>query len=360
MADAGLLLDFAINGLVLGSILALAAIGLTLVYGILNLSNFAHGDYLTLGAYSAFLFNVTLAKNGSITAAVWVGTIAALVLPGVAAVDRWRLHRLNATERRVLVGAGAVLLLTTGAQVWGADLGLSRIFSDGILLPTMLAVLSVPAFAVLMDLLLWRPLRRKRATLLTFIIVSIGLALALRHLIAMRFGSSLQTFDRTTGLPFEFGDIVITRVQLTIIVVAVVLILLVHLFLRYTRVGKALRALADNPDLARASGIDVDRMILYVWIISGALAAVAGVLLALNVNVNPSLGWRLILPIFASVVLGGIGSAYGAMLGAMVIGLSMELSVAIDTSGSYRPAVAFMVLIVVLLVRPQGILGGRA
>lgn len=357
MVSADLLINFALNGIVVGSILSLAAIGLTLVYGILNLSNFAHGDYLTLGAFAAFYFNVTVAAGGDFTTAVMAGTVIGVVLALAAAVDAFTTKRLETTERVVLASAGGVLLVLAAAQLWGAGVGLPRIFHTGILLPTLIAAVAVPAFAIGMDFAVWKPLRRKRATVLTFIIVSIGLALFLRHAIAMRFGATVKRYRYSAGPSIELGDFTLTRVKVATIVIAIVLIIVVHVLLKYTRVGKALRALSDNVELARVTGIDVDRMILYVWVIAGALAAVAGVLLALVTSVHPSLGWNLLLPIFAAVILGGIGSPYGAMLGGLVIGVAMEMSVAWNPN--YRVAVAFAVLILVLLVRPQGILGGK-
>lgn len=349
MVDWSLIPAFVLNGIVLGSILALAATGLTLVYGILNLSNFAHGDFLTLGAYAAFFFNVTLVAQGGSPVGWTLALAGALAL--AALVDLAWPRRLERAERGVLLGGAAALALVALAR--GSGLGL---LSNPMLLPILLAVVVVPIAGVLFELAIWKPLRRRRATVLTLIIVSIGLALALRHVLVMYFGSSPRIYERETLPPYRFAGLTLTEVQLTIIVVAALLILGLHVLLRYTRIGKALRALSDNMELARVSGIDVDRMILYVWILSGALAGVAGVLLAMNTQVHPSVGWNLILPIFAAVILGGIGSAYGAMAGGIALGVTMEVSVAWNPN--YRFAVAFLGLILILLLRPQGILGG--
>ncbi len=345
MALVGDLVGYAVNGVVFGSILALAAIGLTLVYGILRLSNFAHGDLLTLGAYSAFLFGVLNPSWGPAMALVLAAAAAILIV-----VDRRRSLGLLPTERRILAAVGAVLALAAVGQ------GVMPLLGTSFGLAILLAMTAVPLFNLGLDRIVWRPLRRKKATVVTLIITSIGIALALRNALAMYFGPDLLTYE----LPFRpsyviGGSIIITQIQILTIVTAALLILGVHVLLKYTQVGKSLRAVSDDPELARVAGIDVDRMIAYVWIIGGALTAVGGILLALNRNIHPELGWQAILPIFAAVVLGGIGSAYGAMLGALVIAVAMEVSVA--WIPDYRLAVGFGILILVMLFKPEGIMG---
>lgn len=352
MVDFETLVTYTLNGVVLGSIIALAAIGLTLVYGILNLSNFAHGDFLTLGAYGTFFFNVFISADEALTWAFAVG----LVLLGAPFVDLVWPRRLDRMERGVLMAMGALTLLVALAQLAGPDAPIPTALTQQFTLAALLGILLVPAVAVALDFAVWRPLRRKRATVLTLIIVSIGIALALRHLLAYKFGTALHNYDRPVQPPYFFGNYTVTEAQALALVTSAILILGVHLLLRYTRVGKALRALSDNVDLARVTGIDVDRMILYVWIIGGALAGIAGILLAMIVNVNTNLGWNLILPTFAAVILGGIGSPYGALAGAMVIAIAMQVSVAWIPEYSF--AVGFVILILVLLFRPQGIFGG--
>ncbi len=345
MALAQTLLGYAVNGIVFGSILALAAIGLTLVYGILRLSNFAHGDLLTLGAYTAFLFGTLQPGWGQPAALLLAAAFIALVL-----VDGRRPLGLLPTERRLLVAAGAILAAASVGQGWLPVLG------GGFALAILLAVATVPLFNLGLDRIVWRPLRRKKATVVTLIITSIGVALALRNLLAMYFGTDLQTYARPFRPSYVIGgSIIITQTQVATVATAGVLILGVHLLLKYTQVGKSLRAVSDDLELARVAGIDVDRMIAYVWILGGGLTGIGGVLLALNRNVHPELGWQTILPIFAAVVLGGIGSAYGAMLGALIIAVAMELSVA--WIPDYRLAVGFAILILVMFIRPQGIMG---
>ncbi len=345
MALLQTLAGFAVNGVVFGSILALAAIGLTLVYGILRLSNFAHGDLLTLGAYMAFLFS-TLQPGWGPTAALFLAVGAVILV----LVDSRRALGLLPTERRLLLAAAGVLALAGLGQGWLPILG------GGFALAILLAVVAVPLFNLGIDRIIWRPLRRKKATVVTLIITSIGVALALRNLIALYFGSDLQTYARPFRPSYIIGgSIIITQTQLVTVATASVLILGVHVLLKYTQVGKSLRAVSDDLELARVAGIDVDRMIAYVWILGGGLTGIGGVLLALNRNIHPELGWQTILPIFAAVVLGGIGSAYGAMLGALVIAVAMEISVA--WIPDYRLAVGFGILILVMFVRPEGIMG---
>ena len=353
MVTIDTIVAYTLNGIVLGSILALAAIGLTLVYGILNLSNFAHGDYLTLGAYLAFLFNVTMPHEDSLQWALAIGLLLAGVALAAWVTKRW----LSPSERIVCLVAGGVLLAFAAVQMLGVTAAPDFLRSP-FMLAAVLSIVLLPLFAIGLDFAIWKPLRKKRATVLTLIIVSIGVALALRNLIALYFGSGLMSYARPVEPPVFIGGYILRQTQVYALITAAVLILAVHLFLRYTRAGKALRALSDNIELARVTGIDVDRMILYVWALAGGLAAIAGILLAMNVNLNVNLGWYIILPTFAAVILGGIGSAYGAMAGALVLGIAWELSTI--WSSAYRPASAFIVLILVLLIRPQGIFGGKA
>jgi branched-chain amino acid transport system permease protein/neutral amino acid transport system permease protein len=143
-----------------------------------------------------------------------------------------------------------------------------------------------------------------------------------------------------------------------IVLAAAVLILLVHLFLKKTKIGKAMRACADNLDLAEVVGIDTRRVVLWTWAVGIALAVSGGVMLGVENGLRPAMGWELLLPLFAAAILGGIGKPYGAMAGGLVIGIAQEVSAGY-VSTAYKPAVAFAIMIIVLLVRPQGIFGGR-
>ncbi|MCD6210441.1 MAG: branched-chain amino acid ABC transporter permease [Methanophagales archaeon] len=283
-----MLLQLLINGIVLGSIIALAAIGLSMIYGILNFANFAHGDFLTLGAYLAFLFSVVLGIN------FMVACVFSVIITAV-------------------VGVGC-------------------------------------------DYVIWKPMRSKGAGRVALIIISIGLALFIRNLIIFLWGSDIERYALPVKRGIEIGTVVITQNQLIEISIALLCMFLVHYLLKSTTVGKAMRALSDNIDLARVSGIDVDLMIRYTWAIGMALAGVSGILYGLLTNINPNMGWFMLLPMFAAAILGGIGNPYGAMAGGILIGVAQELSTAI-LPPEYKLAVAFAIMIVVLLLRPQGIMG---
>jgi neutral amino acid transport system permease protein len=282
------MLQLVVNGLVMGSILALAAIGLSMMYSILNFANFAHGDFLALGAYLTFVFSAILGIH--------------------------------------LILAGAIAVVITALV------------------------------AVCCDYVIWKPMRNKGAGSVTLIIISIGLALFLRNLIIFLWGPDIKRYDLPVKPGIELGSVVITQNQIVVIIVAIICMFSIHYLLKKTTIGKAMRALSDNIDLAKASGIDVDRVIRYTWAIGMALAAVGGILYGLITNINPNMGWFMLLPMFAAVILGGIGSPYGAMLGGIIIGLAQELSTAILPT-EYKLAVAFVILIAVLFVRPRGILG---
>ena len=146
--------------------------------------------------------------------------------------------------------------------------------------------------------------------------------------------------------------------QITIVVGAFALVALLHLYLHRTTMGKAMRATSDNMDLAKVSGINTERVVIWTWIIAAALAAAAGIFLGIDTRLNPIMGWRLLLPVFAASILGGIGSIYGAILGGLLIGIVQELST-LFISPAYKPAVAFAIMVVMLVVRPTGLMGGR-
>lgn len=273
------------NGIATGSILALAAIGLTLTYGILRLSNFAHGDFMTLGAYLTWLANI----NG---------------------VNIWLAMLLGA--------AGTIIAM------------------------------------LISEYLLWKPMRDRRATSTTLIIISIGLALFLRSGILLIWGGSNQSYDLPLVQALKVGDLRIAYYRLVVIGLAILAIIAVHFLLQNSKIGKAMRAVADNIDLARVSGINVERVVIWTWVITGLLTAFAGGMFGLITAVKPNMGWFLILPMFASVILGGIGNPYGAIVGAFIIGLAQELSIPLLGS-EYKLGVALLIMVVILLVRPQGL-----
>jgi neutral amino acid transport system permease protein len=335
LVDATQVLQYFANGVSFGAILALAAIGLSLVYGILNLSNFAHGDLVALGAFGVLLFGKLMFDDLPLIA---IGL--PLVILAAVGVDAAWTRKLSRAERLSLGTRTTTLVLVVA---------------------TLVAVAAVCSLLLVLELAIWRPLRRKRATTLTLIIVSIGLALVVRNWLLLRFGGQNQGFNMPALPSDSFGGVLVSDAQQFTIVAALVIIAGVHAFLRYTRPGKAMRALADNPDLARVTGIDVDRMVVYVWLMTGALVTVSGLLLSLvqNNQMNANMGFAILIALFASVILGGIGSAYGAMLGGFLVGIAMKTS-ALWIGIEYQVAAAFILLILVLFVRPQGLLGVKA
>lgn len=353
MVDATLFAQYVTNGLVLGSILALAGIGLTLVYGILNLSNFAHGDLLTLGAFMSFHFAVTVL--GDLPA---YGFVVALVAFAVVGGDYLWKRRLGGGERVAALAFAGTLLLASAALAASGDLtGSTNLV---VLVAALLSVAAVGGIVAALDLMIWRPLRRRRAKILTLMLVSIGLALVIRNSLHLWQGADLHSYQRPAVLARRLLGVQITDEKLFVLVASIVLIVAVHLLLKHTRMGKAMRATADNPDLARVSGIDTDRVIMYVWLLGGGLTAVAGVfyVFVLDNAMTVNMGYALLLPMFAAVILGGIGSPYGAMAGGFLVGVAMKTS-AIWLGTAYEPATAFVLLILVILIRPQGIFGGR-
>jgi len=282
------------NGLVTGSVIALAAAGVSIVYGILRFVNFAYGDYMTFGAFIAVYFNVTLE------------------LPIVTAA--------------------------------------------------ILAMLATALLSIVLEFVLWKPVRARNAGFMSLFLVSIGLALVLRHVIYLVAGPQPRTYSVDPYKVYVIGSVRLSQAQVVTIVTAFVVILALGLFLARTTLGRTMRALADDRALAAIAGVDVNRTIAYTWILSGLLAAVAGVLAGLvQTTFDPNFGFQLLLPIFAAVVLGGIGSAYGALAGGLLLGIAMELSTWSSLLGGvdpvYKPVVAFVVLAGALMVRPQGLFG---
>ncbi|TBR61108.1 branched-chain amino acid ABC transporter permease [Westiellopsis prolifica IICB1] len=282
------LVQLIVNGISVGSIIALGAVGLTLTYGILRLSNFAHGDFLTLGAYLTLLVN------------------------------------------------------STGINIW---------------LSMILAAVGTVAAMLLSEKLLWSRMRSIRATSTTFIIISIGLALFLRNGIIFFWGGSNQKYNLPIAQALDFWGIKIPQVKLLVVVLAILVILVLHYLLQNTKIGKAMRAVADDIDLARVSGINVDQVVLWTWVITGSLTSLGGSMLGLSEAVRPNMGWFLILPLFASVILGGIGNPYGAIAAAFIIGIVQEVSTPLLGS-QYKQGVALLIMILVLLIRPKGLFRG--
>ncbi len=307
-----------IIGLIVGGVLALGAIGLTLIYGVLRFGNFAHGDTMMLGSYLAFFF-----------------------LTG----------RVLAERRDTSIGFSLNDL--PGATERLGDLT----FGYGFLLAIALTAIVLAAFSVGLDRLVYRPLRRRRSAIVIFAMASLGVAFSLRALLLIIWGPGPRSYIKGIFLAQKYPfDITLKTDQVFIFAVALALAVLVYLLLFRTKLGKAMRAYADNADLALVSGINTDRIIVWTWAIGGALMAIAGILLSLQANLKPELGFQLLLPLFAAAILGGLGKPQGAFIGALVVGVSQEVSVAYLSAG-YKPGVAFAILILILLLRPRGLFG---
>lgn len=244
-------------------------------------------------------------------------------------------------------------LLTLGAYASVALVALSVPLP----LAVVLAMLIVGVIMVGLARLLFDPLM-KRGTL-PLLVTSVGLAFVLQNLVRMLAGSGAIRFPLPLMRPWTFGELFVPKVPVLVIVVGTVTMVLVHLMLARTDVGKRMRATSDDPDLARACGIRTRRVLDATWFVSAAIAALAGVLLGMTqIALQPVMGWHFLLVVFAAVLLGGIGHAQGAMLGALIVGLGIELGTSY-LSPDYGYAVAFAILIAVLLLRPRGLMGGR-
>lgn len=280
------------NGLNFGLMLALAAIGASLVFGTTGLSNFAHSEFVTFGALMALLFSVNL---------------------------QWP----------ILVAIPIAVVLS-GLFGYASDAGL------------------------------WRPLRKKGVGLVQLMIVSIGLSLALRYVFQFFIGGSTYQLAGSGAERITlFGSVSLSIIDMISMAVSIVVLLGVAFWLQKTRIGKATRAISDNASLAAASGIDVDRVVRIVWILAAALAGLSGVLWAyFRPGIRWDMGAQILLLIFAAIALGGLGTAFGALVGSLVVGMLVELST-LWIPSDLKYVGALVVLIVVLLVRPQGILGRK-
>ncbi len=290
-----------INGLSLGSIYALIALGYTMVYGILRLINFAHGEVFMVGAYA--------------------GYYAASAF-GIDAYER-------GGRAFPLVLAVAVLLLAMAAAA---------------------------ALGTTIELLAYRPVRK--APRLTPLITAIGVSLFLQNAGMLVFGPNPRRYPPILKeVPFEIGGVIVTNIKVTIFVVALALMTALRFFVLGTWTGRAMRAVSIHPDAARLMGIDVDRTIRACFAIGSALAAAGGILFGLDqIMINPLMGVLTGLKAFVAAVLGGIGSIPGAVLGGVLIGLAEQLTAGY-LSPDYRDAITFVILILVLMLKPEGLLG---
>ncbi len=284
-------LQLLFDGLLFGVMIALAALGLNLVFGTTGLTNFSHGDLVTLGAFTALLLN----------------------LSGV----------------NIIIAAPIAVVFCAIVFGWGQNK------------------------------VLWRPLRRRKTGLIAMMIISIGLAIVLRYSVALFFGAAPQTYKQYAGQAgINLGPVTATPKALILAALAVITLTAVVIWVQRSRIGKATRAVSDNPALASATGIDVEKVIAVVWIVAAGLAAFAGVYLGMTQNSVWNMGQRILLIIFASVILGGLGTVYGAIVGALVVGVFINLtSLVIPTE--MKTVGALFVMILILMIRPQGLLGRR-
>lgn len=256
-------------------------------------------------------------------------------------------------------GAGQLILIDSNVST--RDLGIGILATPlSILVGLVVAVVATVALALLLDRIVYRPMRNEEG--IALLIASIGVALALRYIVVIVFGEStrgLTANEPTFKVPIADGAVTVAAHQITLVVVALALMLGIHLLLQTTKLGKAMRAMADNEDLARVTGIPTERVIRYTWIIGGGLAGAAGYLFVLERGViNFNVGWLLLLLIFAAVIMGGIGSIYGAMVGGIIIGIAQNLSF-IWLPTDFGQVAAFLLMILVLLFRPSGLFGGK-
>lgn len=282
-------------GLVVGSIYALGAAGISLLFGILRFAHFAHGDMMTLGAYLAL----------------------------------------------------------TGIGLFGLSPYAALLFA----IPSAIIV------AWVIDRIFYRPLRKLNS--IVTVISSFGIMLMLRSGIQLIWGVDVLSYEKGIATPILLGEFRINPKHGIILFVTLILALLLHLFLNKTRMGKAMRAISDDPDLARITGIDAEAVTCWTWALGAALATIAGVFIGINTKIHPNMGWDLLLPLFAAAILGGIGRPLGAIAGGFALGLAQEIATYPFfgdeplIAPSYKSALAFTIMIAMLIWRPAGLLKGR-
>lgn len=304
------MLQLVADGLIVGSVISLGAVGLTLTYSLLRFANFGHGELLTWGAY------LTLAFLG--------------------------------------------LLLA------GAEMAPIEPFSFGwpLLAALLLALPATAAIALAVDWALFRRLAR-HGNAITLVIASFGAALALRNLVQFIWGTLPEYYTREIQIAIRvvprevLGGLRITPDQLLVLGLTAATVVALHLFLTYATLGRAMRATAMNPSLARLAGADVAKVARATWVIGAVLACIAGVFAGLTGQIRPMMGFDLLLPLFAAAILGGIGNVWGAVIGGLIVGLAESFTVPL-LGAEYRAAGSFAVLIAILLLRPTGLFGARA
>jgi branched-chain amino acid transport system permease protein len=290
------------DGVLSGAVIALGAVGVSFTLQIMRFANFSHAELLSWGGYIALVF-VAFAGPGTPTAGLSFGGPMIVALLAAA--------------------------LLTGALAWSVDR------------------------------LLFRRLRHRGAQHMTLVFASFGAALVLRHLIVLFWGHDSRFYTRELQMSVEIlPGVRVLPDQMFILAVAMIAMLMLHAFLRFSRTGVAMRAVAESAPLAQCCGIEVDRVVRATWYIGGALAAAAGVFAGLTPQLNPDVGHQLLLPLFAAAILGGVGSLAGAVIGGLLVGIAENVMLLFVSPG-YKQAMSFMLLLVVLLLRPQGLLGER-
>jgi branched-subunit amino acid ABC-type transport system permease component len=296
-----------INSIVRASELALLSLGLTIVYDILKFANFAHTEYAVIAAYIALFLNVNLGLP---------------ILP-----------------------TAIIASLTTGL------------------------------FSILIDKAVFKKLRGYSGIIV--MVASMGLAIAFRNTIRAIWGATARDYSVPLQKPIVTEYFRITPLQIWIILVGLSAMVLFHVLLHHTKLGKAMRASSDNPELSQASGIDIEKIITYVWFIAISFASLGGILIGLETYILPYMGFAIIIPVFCATIMGGIGNPYGAMLGALVLGFAENFGLYFNFGNilslggllnfnkdlfiptGYKPAISFVILILVLLIRPRGLLGKK-
>ncbi len=283
-------LQLIIDGITLSLIIALGALGLNLIFGTTGLTNFAHGELLSLGAFTAYVFNAIVGLN-------------------------------------LIIACALALVVCAAAWGWGQNF------------------------------VLWRPLRKRGTGLIAAMIVSIGLAMTIRYVLLMIFGGDGRFYTDYAGQSgLEIGPVTVTPKAIILSLLAILALTATVVWLRSSRMGKATRAVSDNPALASASGVNVERVIAVVWVLGATLAGFAGIFQGINNNVSWTMGQGLLLTMFAAIVLGGLGTIGGALVGSFVVGMSVQLSTLIVPT-QMKTGAALALMIVLLLIRPQGLLG---
>lgn len=296
-----------INSIVRASELTLLSLGLTMVYDILKFANFSHTEFAVVGVYLALFLNVT----------VGLPIIPAAILASVA----------------------------TGA------------------------------LSIIIDRAIFKKMRN--ASGIIIMVTSLGLAIALRNTIRAIWGADAQNYSVALQKPIITEYFRITSLQIWIILIGLAAMFSLHLLLHHTKLGKAMRASSDNPELAQASGIATEKIITWVWFIAITFASLGGILIGMETYILPYMGFAIIVPVFCATIMGGIGNPYGAMLGALVLGFAENFGLYINFGKivnlggvlnfskelfiptGYKPAISFIILILVLLIRPRGILGKK-